>query len=81
LKRPSSGQRIFNTHANMNITGDSVPNKKMIPMSCPLNEMIESVLVHPDADKSFCIEIQAMCKNVGVNYLGKSTMNCPPQLY
>lgn len=81
LERPDSGQQIFCTQANMNIGGNSVPDKKVITMSCPLNEMIKSVLVHPDADRSFCENIEKMCKSVGVYYLGKSTMNSPPQLY
>jgi len=80
LKRPGSGQQIFNTQPEMNIDGASVPDEKVIEMPCPLNEMIISVLVHPDADNLFCKKIEEMCKNVCVNYSGRSTMNNPPQI-
>lgn len=80
LKRPGSGQIVFNTHPSMNIGGDTVPDEKVIKMECPINKMIVSILVHPDADECFCKEIEELCKEASVNYSGKSTMNNHPSL-
>lgn len=80
LNRPGSRQKILHTQSSINIRTNSVPDEKVIKLACPINELIGSVLVHPDSDKLFGNKIEKMCKNLGVNYLGKSTMNKPPHL-
>ncbi|MCI5209287.1 MAG: hypothetical protein D3910_10940 [Candidatus Electrothrix sp. ATG2] len=73
---PASNQFVFNTNPSLNRT----KLKEAISRGwrCENNELVTSVLVHPDASDVFCERVEKICENHEISFLGKSKMNDAP---
>ena len=56
-----------------------IPGSILKPISCPLNEIITSVLVHPEAKAGVSDLVEAICERSSLNFEGRSSLYSSPR--